>query len=67
MIEYESELTPFEQSELSRFPSIYTVGSVRINSKSQIRLSDGSYKISVGEQIGYRYLVDQVLDAGAFG
>ena len=32
--QYESELTPYEKSELSRFSYIYTVGSVRVESRS---------------------------------
>ena len=28
---------------------------------------DGFYKVKVGEQIGYRYLVDAIVDKGAFG
>jgi hypothetical protein len=61
-----SELTPFEQSELSRFQYIYTVGTVRVNSRNQIA-KQGKYLVNPGEQIGYRYLVDTVLDSGAFG
>ena len=34
---YESELTPFEKSELSKFHYIYTVGSVRVKSRAQIK------------------------------
>jgi|LauGreDrversion4_2_1035121.scaffolds.fasta_scaffold175841_1 hypothetical protein len=67
MVLYESELTPFESSELSKFPLIYTVGSVRVYSRAQVILADNHYRITVGEQIGYRYLVEKVLDSGAFG
>jgi hypothetical protein len=66
MIEYESELTPFENSELSRFQYIYTIGSVRVRSRNQVSFH-GKYRITPGEQIGYRYLVESVIDAGAFG
>ena len=49
MVRYESEMTPYEKSELSRFQYIYTVGSIRVHSRTQISEKDGSYKISVGE------------------
>ena len=28
---------------------------------------DGFYKVHIGEQIGYRYLVERIVDKGAFG
>ena len=54
-------------SELNHFDFIYTVGSVRIQNMRQITNKDGFYNASLGEQIGYRYLVDKIIDAGAFG
>ena len=64
---YEDELTPFEMTELSSFDFIYTVGSVRISSMRQVANKDGFYNAQIGEQLGYRYLVDKIIDAGAFG
>ena len=64
---YESEITGFEKSELSTYDYIYTVGSVRVVNLKSIINRRGDYKIQIGEQIGYRYQVDKVIDAGAFG
>lgn len=66
-IHYESELTEFERNELVDFNRIYTVGSVRVHSLKSCQEEDGFYKVKTGEQIGYRYLVDSQIDAGAFG
>jgi hypothetical protein len=49
LIRYESELTPYETSELSRFQYIYTVGSVRVHSRNQVCSKDGSYVVTTGE------------------
>ena len=65
--QYEGELTPFEMTELSTYKSIYAVGSVRVQSMRQITNRDGFYNAHVGEQIGYRYLIEKIIDAGAFG
>lgn len=65
--QYKGELTPFEKSEVASFDFIYTVGSVRVSSIRQVSRQDGFYIARVGEQIAYRYLVDKIIDAGAFG
>ena len=65
--QYEGELTPFEKSEVASYDFIYTVGSVRVSSTRQVSRQDGFYIARVGEQIAYRYLVDKIIDAGAFG
>ena len=64
---YEGEITPFEMTELTTYQFIYTVGSVRIESMRQISNRDGFYIAHLGEQVGYRYLIDKIIDAGAFG
>ena len=43
------------------------MGDVRVHSRSQICDKNGLYLISRGEQIGYRYIVEKVLDRGSFG
>ena len=65
--QYDGELTPFEKTEITSFDFIYTVGSVRVASIRQIPNKDGFYMARVGEQLGYRYLIDKIIDAGAFG
>ena len=60
-------MTPFEMTELPTYDFIYTVGSVRVASMRQIASRDGFYNASIGEQLGYRYQVERVIDAGAFG
>ena len=67
MEKYEDELTPFEKSELSTYESIYTIGSFRVNGLKSIADREGFYKVKIGEQIGYRYIVDKIIDQGAFG
>jgi len=49
LVKYESEFTPFEQSELNRFQRIYTDGSVRVHSRNQINGPDGHYAVQPGE------------------
>ena len=65
--QYEGELTAFEMTELTTYDFIYAVGSVRVSSLRQIANREGFYSAHVGEQLGYRYLVEKVIDAGAFG
>ena len=65
--QYEGELTPFEMTELTTYNFIYTVGSVRVEGMRQIANRDGFYKAQIGEQLGYRYLIEKIIDAGAFG
>lgn len=64
---YEEELTTFEKQELSHFDLIYTIGSRRVQSRYDICTKDGLYIPQAGEQLGYRYVVEKVLGAGAFG
>lgn len=64
---YESELTDFEKSELFQFNAIYTVGSHRVQNLAQISSRSGQYRLTAGEQIGYRFQVESVIDAGSFG
>lgn len=65
--QYEDELTPFEKSEVQTYGFIYTVGSVRVSSIRQVSKHDGFYMAQIGEQIAYRYVVEKIIDAGAFG
>jgi len=64
---YDGELTPFEMSELTTYDFIYTVGSVRVEGMRQISNREGFYNAHIGEQIGYRYWIDKIIDSGAFG
>ena len=57
----------FEKTELSQFDYIYTVGSQRRQSLFEIADYEGYYKVKIGEQIGYRYIVNGIVDKGAFG
>ena len=54
-------------SELTTYDFIYTVGSVRVEGMRQISNREGFYNAHIGEQIGYRYLIDKIIDSGAFG
>jgi len=64
---YKDELTMFEKTELMQFEQIYTVGSYRRQTLQEIADAEGYYRVRVGEQVGYRYLVSEVVDKGAFG
>lgn len=64
---YEDVLTPFEKSEISKYQAIYYVGSIRVRSLQDKVTRDGFYKVQPGEQIGFRYCVNKIIDAGAFG
>jgi hypothetical protein len=64
---YQDELTPFEKSELILFNQIYAVGSFRRQSLQEVVDAEGYYRARIGEQIGYRYLVADIVDKGAFG
>ena len=57
----------FEMTELASYDFIYTVGSVRVSGLRSVTNKDGNYMSRVGEQLGYRYLVEKKIDAGAFG
>ena len=64
---YKEELTMFEKTELMQFDQIYTVGSYRRETLQEIADSEGYYRVRIGEAIGYRYLVTDIVDKGAFG
>ncbi len=64
---YQDELTPFEKSELVQFDQIYAVGSYRRQTLAEVVDAEGYYRARIGEQIGYRYLVADIVDKGAFG
>lgn len=57
----------FEKTELVQFDQIYTVGSFRRQTLQEIADVEGYYRVRLGEQIGYRYLVSEIVDKGAFG
>jgi len=65
--QYEGELTSHEMTELSTYEKIYTIGSFRVQSMRQVAGRDGFYSAHIGEQLGYRYLIEKIIDAGAFG
>ena len=54
-------------TELTAYDFIYTVGSVRVQGMRQIVDRQGFYSAHIGEQIGYRYLIEKIIDSGAFG
>jgi hypothetical protein len=57
----------FEKTELHQFEQIYTVGSYRRESLKEVVDAEGYYRARIGEQIGYRFLVSDIVDKGAFG
>lgn len=61
---YEDEITPFEKTELYHKDQkfIYTIGSRRVAGQGEVMGKDGFYKVFPGEQIGYRYQVECILD-----
>ncbi len=50
-----------------QFDQIYTIGSYRRETLQEIGDSEGYYRVRVGENLGYRYLVSDIVDKGAFG
>ena len=64
---YQDELSPFEKGELTQFDTIYAVGSYRRQTLAEVADAEGYYRAIIGEQIGYRYLVADIVDKGAFG
>ena len=64
---YRDQLTPFEKSEIYSYNEVYCIGSYRVQGMKHITDKEGFYKVKVGEAIGYRYLVDAIVDSGAFG
>jgi len=65
--EWGNVLTEFERKDILNFNEIYCVGTRRVVSKFEPRDSEGFYIMKDGEAIGYRYLVQKKIDAGAFG
>lgn len=61
------QLTEFEKIEMGVYERIYTIGRVRRNNQFQLTNPDGDYLVQTGEQLAYRYEVDQAIDSGAFG
>lgn len=57
----------FEKTELLQFEQIFTVGSYRRQSLQEIADAEGYYRVRIGEQLGYRYQVCDIVDKGAFG
>ena len=57
----------FEKTELMQYDQIYTVGSYRRQTLAEIADAEGYYRARLDEQIGYRYLVSEIVDKGAFG
>ena len=49
------------------YDGFYCIGTRRVQGLKTVADRDGQYKVHVGEQIGFRYLVEKPLDAGAFG
>jgi dual specificity tyrosine-phosphorylation-regulated kinase 2/3/4 len=43
------------------------VGSYRRQTLQEVVDAEGYYRARIGEQIGYRYLVADIVDKGAFG
>lgn len=64
---YEDELTAYEKQELAHFEVIYTIGSRRVHNRFDYCTKEGLYIPQAGEHLGYRYIVEKVLGAGAFG
>ena len=70
-------LTPFEQSEVLEFSSIYFVGSLQVKDKVQglphtannngYDDERGDYRVVLGDHLEYRYEVLSVLGKGSFG
>ena len=64
---FADELTEFERKEIKYNEKVYTIGSIRINHHGDYCHQDGSYIPRPGEQLAYRYIIDKILGAGAFG
>lgn len=65
---YAEELTEFEKCELLHWKhKVYTIGEQRVHDKTNYSHSDGNYFPTQGSQLGYRYIIDRVMGAGAFG
>ena len=69
MVRYRDEMTMYELTELGHYHNemIYTIGSRRLHRLADVTNSQGVYKSQIGEQLSYRYIVEQVFGAGAFG
>ena len=66
-MQYGNFLTPFEFQELESYKNVYTIGQKRIHDPRNQKDKVGFYKLHQNEQIAYRYWVQKVIDAGAFG
>ena len=53
--------------EITLHETIYTIGNYRLAKASDALKNDGAYLVHMGEQLGYRYIVDKVCGEGAFG
>ena len=57
----------FEKTELVQYEQIYTIGEYRRHTLQEVADAEGYYRARIGEQIGYRYVVQKIVDKGAFG
>jgi hypothetical protein len=68
---YGKELSDFEKGELLDYETIYYMGNgiARYNAESEGGYDDerGDYNTYVGEQVGYRYEIIDILGKGSFG
>lgn len=68
MERFKNQLTTLELTEITQFEKIYTIGKYRVRTSADFsKREDGTYRAHVGEQLGFRYLVEEVCGAGAFG
>eukprot|EP00756_Hemistasia_phaeocysticola_P032532 Hpha_TRINITY_DN16412_c0_g1::TRINITY_DN16412_c0_g1_i1::g.158874::m.158874/K18669/DYRK2_3_4; dual specificity tyrosine-phosphorylation-regulated kinase 2/3/4 len=78
LVAYESQLRGFERAEILEYPEIYYVGPPRpeLGNRSARSIDPesgyfdderGDYKVSNGDQIGYRFEVMGMLGKGSFG
>ena len=61
------ELTEFEKIEVGYYQRIYTIGNIRRENRYSIADKDGFYNTKIGEHLGYRYIIQKIIDKGAFG
>jgi len=68
---YGKELSDFERAELLDYETIYYMGNgiARYNAENEGGYDDerGDYNTYVGEQVGYRYEIIDILGKGSFG
>lgn len=65
--QFGNQLTEFEKIELGNYARIHTIGHIRRQNQYSIADKDGFYMAKRGEQLGYRYLIQEVIDKGSFG